>query len=171
MDYWNNYDSIFIKDNNKHPTHQNSICIYFLYVDNDNEIIKIKKQNYNMQNSTLHKNQLMTIISKHCIFNDTTKYFFDKLMSYNVHCENADIENIHNDSHWEKYFNSDLKELSICNDAVINESLLIFHDINSLFVFYKEKPKSILKSKKINAAATKKVRFFGSQQPYTRKHK
>ena len=170
MNYWNNYDSMFKKENNVTPTVQEFICIYFLYVDNENEIIKIKKQNYNTCNSMIAKDKLMTIISKHCIFNNNTKFFFDKILSYNIDCKPDNIENIHNDNDWEKYFNNDLKEISICNDAVINESLLLFHDINSLFVFYKEKPKSILKSK-INTSATKKVRFSGSQQPYTRKHK
>lgn len=170
MNYWNTYDSIFLKENNEHPRAQTEIGIYFLYVDCDNEIIKIKKQNVDITDSTLNKDRIMKIITTHSIFDNSTKYCFDKLLKYSVICNIDDIENIHNDSDWDQYLNSSFTEHTICSDVHFDDSLVLLQDINSLFIFYKEKPKSILKENSTKTAITKKVRFSGSQ-PYTRKHK
>ena len=165
IESWNTMEDLFDSSKIHDIEDQHSISFFFLYVDEHDDIIKITKHcqefKHNTQiNGLVDKDLLIKIIQDHTLNRNGSKYLFDKLLLYHVPIQKDEIKNVHLDDNWKSHFNDNLFEVNIYTDCIVPKSLQLFHDINSFFVFYKEKP--VLKSslKKGNKSKhTKRVRF------------
>lgn len=180
IEHWDNLEDLFDTSKIQDIQHQDYITIYFLYIDKDDDIIKISKHNHHINNTKtdinsktdapcfFDKDSIIKIIQRHTLTRNGSKYLFDKLLLYHIPLEKEDIKNIHLDENWKNHFNDNLFEVNIYKDCTLPKSLSLFHDINSFFVFYKEKCvlKSALK-KSGGSKHTKRVRF--NQHNYTKK--
>lgn len=129
------------------------IQIVFCYVNKDNHIFHCKKQNTNIENSTLTKKDLINIIKTNRHHQNKT-YFPLSILKYNFTLEPANIkEYIQFD---ENYYNFMESQNSI-TDIKWDDSILFLSSMNSLYIVLKEKwKKSNDKTKKI-LIQTKKV--------------
>jgi hypothetical protein len=157
----NNIQEIRTKEN------MEFIKILYVYINSQSEIIDIVNTKYTFEKgaSTIPKHDFLDLVNQHKIHKNIKYNLFDTLLY------NATIDPFHIDDYSNRHENSVdefLKPISSENDIIIHPSVFIFHEINSLFVFFKEIPfipKSILKnttkSFKINnsIALTKKVKI------------
>lgn len=164
IENWNNMEDLFDSSKIHDIQTQNNITFFILYVDEQDDIIKVVKHNQHFDNNAIDglvdKDCIIKIIQDHTLVRNGSKYIFDKLLLYHVPLQKEEIKNVHLDDNWKSHFNDNLYEVNIYTDCIIPKSLQLFHDINSFFVFYREKPvlKSALK-KTGKFKHTKRVRF------------
>lgn len=154
-----NYDFI-----QKEP--MNSIDLYVIYINSEMAIEKIVCENepiVTLENGKMgiQKDRILQFIQQKRFINDKKykllNYFYfhipleqDQLQSF---IQNADLE-----------YPEFMKSPSYLTDLIIEDSMNIFHDINSVFLFLKENESKILtKTAKFKGHSTpritKKVRF------------
>lgn len=165
-----------------------TIHIYCIYVNIENNVIKIDHEKYplvsrqNTNNtpsncSLLLKENVLKIIQSKKIYTPTSKYKFEDVILYNV---DVDAENIQAYENMEPtIYNSNefFKVLPFVGDIVVPDTVFIFHELNSLFFIFKEYEfqvtqhrntlKSILKSTEVSGEQlpvkqTKKVRILAT---------
>lgn len=114
------------------------IKIHFIYVNNNNEIEKIKEDKIIFKNpGFLQKEELLGII-KHNSFSNQIKYSLTSILKFNINLEpihiktflknkNADSGNI---------FLSSIKNLDTIK---FEKSIALFHDINELLIIFHNK--------------------------------
>tara|TARA_B100000902_G_C26913792_1_gene718217 strand:- start:70 stop:615 length:546 start_codon:yes stop_codon:yes gene_type:complete len=128
----------------------------FVYVNESNYIDKISKKYIHITNNTIFKDLLFKTIYDNRIKNPNSVYNFDTATLFHVPIDHDKINILNNsDINDFSFFNS----INIDNHLIVPPSLFIFHNINTLIVFYKQKlldiqPKSILKP--INKPKTNK---------------
>tara|TARA_B100000795_G_scaffold44000_2_gene28870 strand:- start:9385 stop:9966 length:582 start_codon:yes stop_codon:yes gene_type:complete len=110
------------------------VCLNCIYIDIDKNIIKIKKENIEINNNFLSKQNILNIINKN---NKICKKEF-KIFSIGKYNFNIDIENIN------KYNNNIKKEtffesLKSIKDIYWLKTIPIFEKLNSLYLFFIEK--------------------------------
>lgn len=110
------------------------VCLNCIYIDIDKNIIKIKKENIEINNNFLSKQNILNIINKN---NKICKKEF-KIFSIGKYNFNIDIENIN------KYNNNIKKDtffesLKSIKDIYWLKTIPIFEKLNSLYFFFIEK--------------------------------
>jgi hypothetical protein len=167
----NNIQEIHMKEN------MDCIQIVCLYINLQSCIFDITTTKYTLEKNDsgqtiIPKHKMGDLINQHKIHKNIKYNLFDTLL-YNVEIDPFHINDYSNRS--ENIDDGFLKCISIENDIIIHPSVFIFHQINSLFVLFKEPPfipKSILKnttkSFKINnsIALTKKVKISLEKPKY-----
>ena len=113
------------------------INLFFLYVNNNNELTNITKDTYILNNNMITKNELIFIIRKNSIKN-TTKYRLLSMLQYNFVAEPEEITK--NDDFLLK--TSYLNSLSSIDDIYWQQSISFMHDLNALYIIYYDNPKS-----------------------------
>ena len=129
----------------------------FVYLNQSNSIDKITKSYLNINNNCIPKNILLKTIYDNRIKNYTSIYNFDNLFLFHIPIDHDKINVFNSSSNNNEFFNN----INIDNDLNIPPSLFIFHNINTLFIFYKQKlldikPQSILKTAHKTNKKTKK---------------
>ena len=147
-------------ENEKKPL--DTIRVYCLYIDQNNNIIKVSLTNQYIDNSIIHKDNLLKMVHCNSIQHNDCKYYFKNMMLYNVHHDVDDVEKMVYDENydWQVYFKDCLYEINMYKDLIIPKALPAFHDIQSLFIFYHEKKSAIRNSdSKSRKVTTKRVRI------------
>lgn len=142
MSWVNNYERVletqhnFVKEPMKH------IQIHYVYINVNDYIEKINSEQYPLEpygehNNCIIKNDtLLKIIQDKKITTQYSRYKLIDIMLYNV---DIDPENIHNYSKNENITDYNfMKKLSVIGDIIITPSIFIFHEINTLYFFFKE---------------------------------
>lgn len=146
------------------------IKILYIYINVQSCIFDVIPTKYtfekeNTDHTIIPKHKMLELISQHKTHKNVKYNLFDILL-YNVEIDPFHINDYSNRN--ENIEDGFLKSVSSENDIVILPSVFVFHEINSMFVLFKEPPfipKSILKnttkSFKINnsIALTKKVKI------------
>ena len=121
-----------------------TISIYFLYVNKNKELFHIKKNNIEIDNSELSKEHLVFLLNNNHIYNKK-KFRPMTLLKYNINLKPQNM--IYYLKHPEKYdFLSFEKNI---NTILWDDSIPLFHELNSLFVIYTEYVKTNNTTKKI----------------------
>jgi hypothetical protein len=124
----------------------NKIKTIFIYFNQSNSIDKITKSYININNDSIPKDTLLKTIYDNRIKNYNSVYNFDNLFLFHIPIDHDKI-NVFNSSQYQSNF---FNNINIDKNLTIPPSLFIFHNINTLFIFYKQKlldinPTSILK--------------------------
>ena len=135
-------DDKFYKDFYK--TKVNDIDIFFIYINNDNEIINVKKKKQCLINNTITKELLIYLLSKYSILNNN-KYKLKHLLQYNIDLIPEDVYKFIDSSSNINYL-SPKKNL---DDIKYNDSIEFLKNINSLYIVYRPKKISHNTTKKI----------------------
>tara|TARA_B100001057_G_C22778804_1_gene922765 strand:- start:798 stop:1334 length:537 start_codon:yes stop_codon:yes gene_type:complete len=123
----------FYKDFYKEP--QSSLNIVYSYIDKNNNIVAVKKENIEIKNNILDKDKLIEILNEKMKFNGS-KYRPISLLKWNI---DIDSENINEYlSNEDKYNNRFLNIEKEIKDIIFEESAVILHDINRLYIFFHE---------------------------------
>jgi len=152
-EFRNNYEREPLKD----------LVVFFVYIDKYLSIENIIKENIEIDEGAISKEKLLHLIQTKRHRPDGSvgkKYKLVDLMEFNVPLEPDELEGFVKDDSYARF----LKTLPIFQDVVIDPSIFIFHDLNSLFFFFKEVEnpvKSILKTGQngLSGRVTKKVRL------------
>jgi hypothetical protein len=156
----------------------NSIGLYFIYINKNFYIEKIlyEKQilEKKIEQCFLSKETVLKIIQSKKITTPNSKYKLIDILSFIIDNDYDDIKDLNNIT---------LKNIPIFDDILINKSIFIFHNINTIYFIFKEYEnsiqyrttlKSILKNtaspKKEDLNITKKVKIFISPKEYYKKN-
>ncbi len=138
------------------------IKISSIYVDCNNEICKIKEENFFMKNpNIISKEELIAIIKKNSILNNKI-YSLLSLLKYNINIEPQDIKLFLNNN----YDNNFIHILKSIDSIFLNETINMFHELNNVIIVYYEKMKFLNANNNNNN--TKKI--YLKKNVFTNKH-
>tara|TARA_Y100000389_G_C17341916_1_gene453817 strand:- start:221 stop:811 length:591 start_codon:yes stop_codon:yes gene_type:complete len=128
----------FYKENVK------NIKLYFFYIDKHKDIIKVLKNNLDINNNIVKKDELLEIIKdKRELLNK--KFLLIQILKYNFSIGNNNINKFLNNS---DNFNF-LKKMDIIEDIYWEDTIPLFKSLNSLYFILFEKQKRKHNTKKI----------------------
>jgi hypothetical protein len=127
------------------------IHMAFVYINQNDYIDNVKQEVKTLDNhSTISVNELLAIIQKHKLTTPTSKYRIIDLLLFHVDVDVPLLEGCE----------PTLKNINMIHDIVLKPSVLIFHNLNTLYFIFKEAPlvmnnpaRSILKASVPGAAA------------------
>jgi hypothetical protein len=133
-----------------------SIKLFFIYVNKDNIIEFLKKENYILNNNSISRESLIKLIKEKQILGEY-KYKLISLLKYNINIDPENMEDmLDNDSYNEDFLNIE----KTLNTIKFNDTIRILQDLNSIyFIFYPN-----IKSKK----DTKRI-FINKKKHKTRR--
>jgi hypothetical protein len=133
------------------------LVLFFVYMNRDMVIEFVIKDYIDIDDGVISKEQLLHIIQSRRHRSDVAKkYKFMDLMAFHVPLEPDELEGFVVASP-EKRF---MKTLPMFDSVVIDPSIFIFHDLNSLFFFFREFDSSPPSSSGSGSrAVTKKIRL------------
>uniref|UniRef100_A0A6C0KF18 Uncharacterized protein n=1 Tax=viral metagenome TaxID=1070528 RepID=A0A6C0KF18_9ZZZZ len=178
-----NLDSTWIEDfdedelyNEFYQDNVTSINLFFIHMNDENEIKTIRNQEENIENNILKKERIMTLIKENTK-KENKEYQFVSLLKFNFDINNKELDEFLEDGiKVSKYLTS----LSYLSDIHWNNTILFFQKLNGLYLLFKErKPistpiKNILKLKDQKSSDTKSTKktkrvYFNINKNITRK--
>jgi hypothetical protein len=155
----------------REPMEQLSVTIIYININSYIENIVCEKQplTQTKKYAILEKERLIQIIQSKKKTTPHSKYKFIDALLYNIELEPENIQNYSNTNPSEENTNIFLKRLPIIDDINIPPSIFIFHNVNGLYLLFKEEARtdiqnirtqSILKSdNQTQHKITKKVKI------------
>jgi hypothetical protein len=142
-----------------YETNVSNVHLYFLYLDKNNNIIYIKKNNYDVTNSVILKNDIIKLIKNNdiCL---KQQYSLNALLQYNF---SLNIENLSNFMLNPKTFNF-FKPIKSIYDIHWKKTISHFNSINSLYFIFKKKPNTLDKTKKIYISRNRGNKKHGNKK-------
>lgn len=147
----------------------NSIQCYILFVNKSNDVFNIVSKKIKVVDNVVTREAISTVIQK-----ESREPFVvvDDIILYNITIEPQQIQSFSNSI----LENNQISQCSFFKNGLVNKDILIqpsifvFHQINSLIVVLREKiePKSIMKKQSSGVKSTKKFVLF-SIQPFRKK--
>ena len=110
-----------------------AINIFFVYINNSNEIYHIKKDNINLDNNVLDKLTLIYLLKKYRIYNNT-KHKIISIIQYNIDLEPKELPSYLKKQEDYNFLYIKSKIVEIKWDDTIN----LFKDLNSLYILFYE---------------------------------
>lgn len=159
FDWISDSEKLYNINNHFNKINHDKIKTIFIYVNDNNYIDKISNKYIHINDNLISKDSLLKIIYDNRIKTNYSIYNFDHLSLFHIPLEHDKINEFNNSNHLSYNF---LQNYNIDSDLNIPPALFIFHNISTLFIFYKQKlidnkPSSILKNKsKANYKKTKK---------------
>jgi len=146
------------------------IKIHSIYINNDNEIEKIKEGKIFLKNpGFLQKEELLSII-KHNSFSNQIKYSLLSILKFNINLEPLHLKTfLRNKNHdIGANFLTSIKNLDTIK---FDKSITLFHDINELLIIFHKKNMSSINScdKKDTYNRTKKIFIKSRGKKMTKK--
>ena len=128
--------------NDCEPEPMESINCQFIFIDSNNFIQKISKEKakveYDVENDQyiVSKKQLLQMIQKQKTAMNNSKYLYKHLCIFNIDLESEDVHPFTQESlnDNDEFFET----ISLMDDIVIDPSIFIFHQVNSLYFFFEE---------------------------------
>jgi hypothetical protein len=140
-----------------------SMNINIIYIDKDNNIVKVNEETFLMQKpNVISREELLGIIKKHTVTNNS-KYSLFSILRYNITLNPEDIDiflKANNFEYYNKFFLTSLKHI---DSIVFDKSIITFQDLNTLFILFYEKDKMN------NIANTTKKIYLNTLKPKNKK--
>ena len=160
-------DEEIYKDFYKDPIE--SVRVFLLYVDNKNNLFHIKKSMCPLDKTLIYKDTLMAIIKEN-MFHNKKKYRPISILKWNITMEPEDISKYMKDETKINFLTVEKKIDTLKFDDSIN----LFHNINSLYIVYHQSWKSFnnrtkkiyISRKKLNHRKTKNKRDLKKSDEY-----
>jgi len=111
------------------------VKIFYTYVDCDNKIYYVKKDNLLIENNKINRNELIYILKKNKQ-NNKKNHKLISVLQYNIDLEPEEVLNY---LKYKENYNF-LTIVSKVNDILWNDTISIFKNLNSLHVIYYEEP-------------------------------
>ena len=168
-DWVDEYNRIERNYNEFYNEKVNTIRVFFMYINNDNIVVNIKKETVDLNvTSILSREQLLSLIKENQ--NDGVKYRLFSLLRYNINLEPEEIEMFASASASEAgtgpsaseagpskasaspYESRFLTNIEDINDIYFNDTIGIFQDLNAVYILFKEKKHNV------NRQITRKIK-------------
>ena len=145
-----NYIKKFEEDEKEYNEFYNNeikmIKLFYLYINENNEIYNIKCRNEMIENSCLTKERILYLIKKNQ-FNLIKKHRLISLLKFNIDLDHLEINNFITDKLNSNYLSS----LKIIDSVNFNKTIDILHDLNCIiFLFTNNKSPTLNTTKKIH---------------------
>ena len=111
------------------------VKIFYTYVDSNNKIYYVKKDNLLIENNKINRDELIYILKKNKQ-NNKKNHKLISVLQYNIDLEPEEVLNY---LKYKENYNF-LTVLSKINDILWNDTISIFKNLNSLHVIYYEEP-------------------------------
>ena len=139
-----------------------AIRVYFLYINKEQELFHIKKQKIKLSKSKLPKEELVQLLKKYRNY-ENKQYVPLSILKYNLTLQPQYIR----DFIYDKYDKDFLTAENSIEEITWFDSILFLHDVNSLYIVFREKwkknntgtKKIYIRSKKLNRSKTRKKRL------------
>jgi hypothetical protein len=122
-----------------------TITIFFMYIDEKNNLFKIKEKKINIKDKKISKEQLLYLI-KNNRYPNSNKFKLDYILRYNITIEPENItkfikidNNVMNTNY--------LQVIKTCEDIYYNNTINILKNLNCLYLIYS--PNNSYQTKKI----------------------
>ena len=145
-----------------------SVSVYCIFVDHQNEIVQVKKERENMDeeagDGVLSEGRILEIIQRNrCLDDKNKRYSFESMKQFAITTEPKFLPDFIN--HPDEYIES--KVYTIPQKIAFSPSLFLYHRVNCIWILFREmvrvmETKSILKLSPIKKRVTKKVRISES---------
>ena len=132
------------------------VKITCIYIDQENEIFKIKEELFFMKNpNIISREELIGILKKNS-FSNNNSFSLLSLLRYNLNIEPQDISYINN-----KNYITILKNI---DEIVFDKTINMFHNLNNIIIIYYEKITNNKNKSHMNTSnnSTKKIYFHNS---------
>lgn len=130
-----------------------TVKVFYLYVNSKNSIFHIKKEILTLENSKITKDALITLLKENMTYNKY-KYKPISILKWNINMEPEDVSSYLRNNSKYNFLNVEDKIDTITFDDSIN----LFHSVNSLYIVFHESSKSFNnKTKKIYIKQKKKL--------------
>jgi len=153
-----NYERMTAIDHNYKKDFMDSVCMVFIYLNTLNEIVNVIQESENCiveeKASVIKEERLLRMIEeKRHIGNKV--YHLEDILKYNVDIESERVQHFVNGE-----IEIPLTSVStMIKDIVFEPSIFIFHEINHVYLLFREAlPKSILRKNGVQGV-TKKVQI------------
>lgn len=117
------------------------VCVYYIYVNPDNCIEKIKEEMFIMSKlGCILRNELIELIKKNCMLHNN-KYLLLSLLKYNITIDPMEVKqcsqtNIKNSYELLDFGNKYLTVLRQIDSVFFQNTIHMFQDLNSLIVIF-----------------------------------
>lgn len=112
----------------------NNIKLFFFYIDNKREIIKVLKKEKDISNNILLKSEISDIVSENrCILDK--KFILSQIIKYNFNIRNNDINKFLKNN--EDY--NFLTKINEITDIYWDNTIPLFYSLNTLYFIFNEK--------------------------------
>ena len=109
------------------------ITLFFLFIDKNNNVEYFLAKKIFLDNGVLTKNNIISLINSH---KDKKKYFFYKLLKYNLTIDPENIDKLNKKTIDHQDFLTSEKGIQ---DIIVKDTIEMLHSINAIFLIYKEK--------------------------------
>ena len=114
----------------------NSVTCFFVYIDVYNRISHVSTESCSLETQgeigCIPRNQLLRLIQTHKIWNEN-KYRLMDILQYNIPYDFTDL--------MESSYTNLIKNVTTSDEIHFEQSLCIFHPINTLYILFQEIPK------------------------------
>ena len=153
IDDFENIDALY---NDFYTEEIDSLSVHYLYVNKKSELFHIEKDIIDISNSVLEKKDLKKILIKN-MYLDNKYYRPISIIKYNITIPPKDIDYYIKNSEEFEF----IEPKNSINDINFEESITLFHDINSVYIVFHEQTKTntkkvFIKSNKLSKRKTKK---------------
>lgn len=140
----------FYKDNLYH------INIDFIYINNNNEIEKIKQDTFLLsEHNSIKRDELIGLLKRNSIDNDK-RYSLLSILKYNITLDTDDIKNFLLTSDLSIYNEKFLTINKHIDTIIFEKTINMFQDLNHLYFIFYEKSNDINRHRDLNSI-TKKI--------------
>ena len=129
-DWINEFEYIDTSYNKFYKESVDFVCVTYVYVDKDGEIVHVKKEKVILRpQNILPYNVLMDLIQTHKI---EKSYKFDFLIKYNITLEPNDMKHITKNGIHDNF----IFETSRVDNVKFENTISMFQDLNEVIIFY-----------------------------------
>ena len=130
IDEFKMYEGFYLDD-------LHEVKINCVYVDRDNNIVKVKEENYKMQKPNhISREEIIGILKQRTVM-ETKKYNVLTILKYNVDTDPVDVINVK-----KKCTDNFLSSIKNIDSVVFSPSIHMFHELNQLYFIFYEKTSS-----------------------------
>jgi hypothetical protein len=148
-----NFNSIEKDYDNYYKISPKKVNIIIFFINTNNEIINIKKDNITLDHDKcVNKKDFLEILYN----NKTNKYKLYSILKYNFTIEPKEIKNLFKNELEGKQF---LFPQSKLTDIKIEDTIQVFEDINVIYIFLKEKIQNKLHLRKTKRNIKGNIKF------------
>ena len=141
-DWINEFKSNESKYNDFYKEPVNSVIVYLLYVNKENEVQHIHKDRclINNNNGLLKREIIISFIKRyHQLFSVNYKLY--SILKYNIDLEPLEVQDFSIKSNKNKYETRFIKSEKYLDDIYFKETIHMFQDLNALFFIFLENTK------------------------------
>ena len=130
-EYIKNFEQLEEKYNKFYNKEVTNIKLFFIYINENNEIYSIKADHEDLENSCITKERILYLIKQNQ-YNLTNKHKLVSLLQYNIDLHHTNLNNFILDKINDDYLSS----LKILDTIKFNDTIPLLADLNSIFFIY-----------------------------------